>query len=164
MGTGKSTVGQIVAEVLRFEFIDTDARIEERAGKSIAQIFAEDGEAVFRRLESELVQELGNRERLVVSTGGGLLMNPDNLATLQEHALIVCLWASPETIWHRVRHQTHRPLLQNADPFAKIRELLQERTPAYKKSDTLITTELRSPREVAMQVLKQFNLARKLRR
>src|SRR5882672_5892585 len=102
MGTGKSTVGQIVAEALRFEFIDTDARIEEQAGKNIAQIFASDGEAMFRRLESELVQELRTRARLVVSTGGGLLMNPENLAALQEHALIVCLWASPETIWSRV--------------------------------------------------------------
>ena len=164
MGTGKSTVGQIVAEALRFEFIDTDAQIEKRAGKSIAQIFASEGEAIFRRLESELAQELGTRQRLVVSTGGGFLMNPENLVALQEHALVVCLWASPETIWHRVRHQTHRPLLQSSDPLAKIGELLQERTAVYKKADTLITTELRSPREVAMHVLKQFNLARKLRK
>jgi shikimate kinase len=161
MGTGKSTVGQIVAEALHFDFIDTDARIEAQAGKTIGQIFATEGEAKFRRLECDLVRELGTKEHLIISTGGGLIVNPENLASLQEHALIICLWASPETIWQRVRHQTHRPLLQNTDPFEKIKTLLLERAPAYKKADTLITTELRSPREVAMQVLKQFSLARK---
>jgi shikimate kinase len=161
MGTGKSTVGQLVADALRFKFIDTDARIEELAGKSISQIFASEGEASFRKLESNLVQELSNQERYVISTGGGLIVNPDNLASLRDHCLIICLWASAETIWQRVRHQTHRPLLQNSNPAEKIRTLLKERTPAYKKADTMITTELRSPREVAMQVLKQFSLARK---
>jgi shikimate kinase len=161
MGTGKSTVGQLVADALRFEFIDTDATIEERAGKNISQIFASEGEPSFRKMESNLVQELSTQERYVISTGGGLVVNPDNLASLQHHCLIICLWASAETIWQRVRHQTHRPLLQNSNPAEKIRALLKERTPAYKKADTMITTELRSPREVAMQVLKQFSLARK---
>jgi shikimate kinase len=161
MGTGKSTVGQLVAEALRFEFIDTDAKIEERAGKNIAQIFATEGESRFREMESNLVQELSTEERYVISTGGGLVVNPENLSSLRDHCLIICLWASAETIWQRVRHQTHRPLLQSSNPAEKIRTLLKERTPAYKKADTMITTELRSPREVAMQVLKQFSLARK---
>jgi shikimate kinase len=161
MGTGKSTVGQLIAEALHFQFIDTDAKIEERAGKNIAQIFATEGESRFRQMESDLVRELGTKEHFVISTGGGLMVNPENFASLHEHSLIVCLWANPETIWQRVRHQTHRPLLQHSDPAEKIRALLKERTPAYKKADTLITTELRSPREVAMQVLKHFSLARK---
>jgi shikimate kinase len=160
MGTGKSSVGRIVAEQLRFAFLDTDTVIEARAGKAIAEIFAEQGEEAFRELEHRIVKELVVRDRTVISTGGGLIVNPDNLASLKQHALVVCLWASPETIWSRVKSQTHRPLLNEADPLGKIKQLLGERAPCYKQSDVLLSTELRSPREVAQQVLHQFRLAR----
>jgi shikimate kinase len=73
--------------------------------------------------------------------------DPSNLASLKSHALVVCLWASPETIWERVRAQTHRPLLQTPDPPAKIRELLEQRGPAYRQADVLIHTGFRSPRK-----------------
>ena len=87
--------------------------------------------------------------------------NPENLAALKEHALVVCLWSSPEKIWERVRHQTHRPLLHDADPEKKIRELLTAREPFYKQADVLMNTELRSIREVAQQIALQFKLATK---
>src|SRR5688572_15222440 len=99
MGTGKSSVGRIVAEQLRFAFLDTDTVIEARAGKTIAEIFSEQGEEAFRELEHRIVKELALRDHTVISTGGGLIVNPENLASLKEHALVVCLWASPETIW-----------------------------------------------------------------
>ena len=159
MGTGKSTVGRMLAEQLRFTFVDTDELIEARTGKSISAIFAGDGEAAFRQLEKDVVAELSARKRTIISTGGGLGANETNLASLKTHALVVCLWASPEKIWERVRHQTHRPLLKEADPLAKIRELLAAREKFYKQADVLLNTEVRSLKEVAQQVLHQFHVA-----
>lgn len=159
MGTGKSTIGRIVADDLRFDFLDTDAEIESRTGVSIADIFAKQGEGAFRQLEQQIVIELAGRQRHVISAGGGLVVNPANLASLKTHALTVCLWASPERIWERVRHQSHRPLLQDADPMARIRALLAVREPFYRQADVLLNTELRSAREVANQVIHQFRSA-----
>ena len=164
MGVGKSSVGRALADVLHYEFIDTDEVIESNAGKSISRIFVEDGEPMFRALESQIVQQLTTRDRVVISTGGGLAVNPNNLASLKSHALVVCLWASPEAIWERVRHQSHRPILQTTDPPARIRELLAQREPFYKQADVLVNTELRSLREVVQQVLHQFHLARQPKR
>jgi shikimate kinase len=160
MGTGKSTVGRLVAEQLHFEFLDTDDVIESRAHKSIAAIFADEGEPAFRRQEAGLIAELSSRQRLVLSTGGGLGANPDHIASLKQHALVICLWASPDTIWERVRGQTHRPLLKEADPLAKIRQLLAVREPFYKQADVILNTQVRSLKEVAQQVLHHFHDAR----
>jgi len=159
MGTGKSTVGRQLADDLDFEFVDTDELIESRTGRPISEIFAQNGEAVFRQLESQLVNELASKEKLVISTGGGLIVNPVNLASLKAHSLVVCLWASPDAIWQRVRSQTHRPLLATPEPLDKIRALLAEREPHYRQADVLVNTERRSVRDVALHVLHQFRLA-----
>jgi len=159
MGTGKSSVGRLVASHLHFDFMDTDEMIESRAGKSIPEIFSQAGEEIFRELEKQLLSELSRVRRTVISTGGGLSANAANLASLKQHALVVCLWASPETIWERVRGQSHRPLLQDPDPLAKIRQLLSAREPFYKQADVLVNTEQRSTKEVAQHVLHQFHLA-----
>ncbi len=158
MGAGKSSVGHLVAEQLRFDYLDTDDVIKSRTGRTITDIFATDGEPAFRKMEADLVKELAQRTRTVISTGGGLPVNPENLAGLKICALVVCLWASPERIWERVRHQTHRPLLHDPDPQRKIRELLAVREPFYKQADVLLNTDLRSVREVAQQVVHQFRL------
>ena len=160
MGTGKSAVGRIVADQLHFDYLDTDTVIEARAGKGISQIFEEQGEAAFRAMEKRIVKELERRDRTVISTGGGLVVDPDNLASLKSHAVVICLWASPETIWSRVKNQSHRPLLADPNPLEKIRALLMERAPHYKQAGVLLSTELRSAREVAQQVLHQFRVAR----
>jgi shikimate kinase len=159
MGTGKSSVGRIAAQHLHFTFLDTDYVIESRAGKSISDIFAQNGEPAFRALERRMVEELTHRTKTVISTGGGLPVDEANMASLKTHALVVCLWASPETILTRVRDHTHRPLLNEPEPLAKIRELLAAREPYYRKADVLVSTELRSVREVATQVIHQFHLA-----
>jgi shikimate kinase len=160
MGTGKSSVGRLVAADLRFDFADTDELIEMRAGRFIRDIFAEAGEAAFRRFENEVVAELAARNGVVISCGGGLVVNPDNLISLRSHALVVCLWAAPETIWQRTKHQSHRPLLLDADRPGKIQALLAEREPFYRQADVLVSTELRSVKEVAHQVAHQFRAAR----
>jgi shikimate kinase len=156
MGSGKTTVGRMLADYLHFSLIDTDHEIESRAGRSVAQIFEQSGEAEFRRLEHELVLELATRIRTVISTGGGLPVNPANLASLKQHALVVCLWSSAAKIWERVRHHSHRPLLNTPDPQARIKALLAEREPFYRQADILVNTELRSTKEVANQILTQF--------
>ena len=158
MGTGKTSVGRLVAEQLHFEYLDTDEVIQMSTGRSITDIFTKDGEPAFRALEQKVVADQAGRNKTVISTGGGLPVNPANLASLKAHALVVCLWSSPEKIWERVRHQGHRPLLHDENPQAKIRELLAAREPFYKQADVLLNTELRSVREVAQQVVHQFRL------
>ncbi len=161
MGVGKSSVGRLVAEQIHFDFVDTDELIQERAGHSVAEIFAREGEAAFRVYERAAVEDLATRSRLVIATGGGLICQPENLASLRAHALIVCLWASAHTIWERVRNQTHRPLLQTPDPQARIAELLAARGPAYRQAGVLVGSDLRTPREVAQQVIHHFRLTQK---
>jgi shikimate kinase len=159
MGAGKSSVGRAVAEMLDFEFVDTDALIEARTGKNITQIFATDGEPHFRSLEHSVVQQLATRDKVVISTGGGLPTNQDNLESLKTHALVICLWASAERIWERVKHQTHRPLLQTPNPQERIQELLLARARFYRQADVLLHTDNRSQRQVCQQVIQQFHLA-----
>jgi shikimate kinase len=159
MGTGKTSAGRLVAESLHFEFLDTDELIQARTGRTITDIFSNNGEPTFRALERDVVDELAGRTKTVISTGGGLPVNADNLASLKNHALVVWLCASADRIWERVRNQTHRPLLHDPDPQRKIRELLELRTPFYRQADVYINTDLRSAREVAQQIVLQFRLA-----
>src|ERR1035437_562470 len=155
MGTGKTSVGRVVAEHLHFDFLDTDDLIQTRTGRTIADIFAREGEPAFRALERQVVGELAARNKTVISTGGGLPTNLENLNALKVHALVVCLWASEEKIWERVRNQSHRPLLHDPDPQGKIHELLKIRAPFYQQADVLINTDQRSAREVAQQIVWQ---------
>ena len=164
MGTGKTSVGRLVADNLGFDFLDTDELIQSHTGRTIADIFAKDGEPAFRALEKQVIQEISTRAKTVIATGGGLPTNAENLAVLKSFALVVCLWASPEKIWERVRHQSHRPLLHDANPQKKIRELLAVREPFYKQADVLINTDLRSVREAAQQITLQFKLATREKR
>jgi shikimate kinase len=164
MGTGKTSVGRLVADSLDFDYLDTDEMIQSGTGRIISDIFKTDGEPAFRSLEEKTVAELASRTKTVIATGGGLPTNLKNLASLKNHALVVCLWASPEKIWERVKNQSHRPLLHDENPQAKIRDLLAAREPFYKQADVLLNTELRSVREVAQQIVHQFRLATSSRR
>jgi shikimate kinase len=158
MGTGKTSIGQILGHLLHFKMLDTDELIERRAGKRISDIFATEGELAFRQYEKEIVRELADLKHHVISTGGGVPVDPENLACLKQHALVVCLWASARVIWERVRRQTHRPLLHDPDPLAKIQELLEQRKPFYRQADVLISTELRSIKEVAELVAHHYRI------
>ncbi len=143
MGTGKTTLGLLLAEKIGYQFVDTDALIEQQAGQTIAELFQTKGEAAFRKLESELVEELAQKEGLVIATGGGLVLDPKNVAILSESGQIICLTASPEEILARVsKQQDVRPLLQEEDPQAKIIELLQQRDSTYRQFPQLSTSKL----------------------
>ena len=156
MGCGKSTVGRAVAAELGFEFVDTDALVEEIAGAPVSEIFANVGEEAFRELEREAIAGLETRTGLVIATGGGAVTVPENMASLKRHALVICLWAGAEALHERTQHQTHRPLLQTENPLEVIRKMLAERERHYKQADVIINTEHRPQRTVVAQVKHQF--------
>ncbi len=150
MGTGKTTVGRLLAQELGYEFIDTDELIEARSGRSIPQIFLESGEAAFRRMEADLVRELADREGLVIATGGRLMLDPANAAALSRKGRVFCLVATPEEILSRLTDDDGhpRPLLEAPDPGERIGELLEQRAGEYGRF-TQVATNDKSPAEVA---------------
>ncbi len=131
MGTGKSTVGRLLAERLAYAFVDTDELIVARYGRSIAAIFAEAGEATFRGLEADVAVELGGQTGLIIATGGRLLLDETNAQALGRNGRIFCLTASPETIYQRIKEDEQRPLLNVPDPQMRIQHLLAEREAGY---------------------------------
>lgn len=156
MGTGKSTVGRLVARQLGFEFIDSDQEIERRQGRPVSQIFAEQGEAAFRAMEREFIEAGHPAQRCVVSCGGGLVVPPGMLELLRRRGVIVCLHAPLETILQRTRHSTHRPLLAVENPEQRIRELYAQREPVYRQAGTMVLTDKRPLREIAAHVLRIY--------
>lgn len=142
MGTGKTTIGKRVAQSLGFEFVDTDARITRAAGKPITKIFEEDGEDAFRELETKILRECSERSEQVISTGGGIVTQPENRQILETAGFVVWLKASPDTIYERIRHNRSRPLLKTDNPRSTIENLLSERSDLYKASkDLAVTTD-----------------------
>ncbi len=153
MGSGKTTVGKILSQKTGMPLIDMDTIIAERAGKSINAIFADEGEAHFRMLERELVRELAQTDGHIISTGGGIVLNPDNIADFEKTGLVVCLLADAETVLDRVRHDSSRPLLAG-DKEAKIVELLEHRKTLYESITHKIDTSGRpSPEPTAEEII-----------
>lgn len=153
MGTGKTTVGKLLAEKTGMPLMDMDSLIVERAGKPITEIFSADGEPHFRTLERTIAKELAAKDGLVISTGGGIVLNPDNVADFEKTGLVVCLLASAETVLDRVRHDTTRPLLAG-DKEAKIVELLESRKPLYEAiTHKIDTNEHLSPDPIAQEII-----------
>ena len=131
MGTGKTAVGRYLAEQLKIPFYDLDELIEQETGLSISAIFRERGEADFRALERELVTRLCELHGCIIATGGGTIVNPDNLRRLRKHGEIICLTAAPERILERGEGMDHRPLLCHADKLERIREVMRVREADY---------------------------------
>jgi shikimate kinase len=133
MGCGKTTVGRRLAKALNYAFIDTDQQIEERCNATVQKIFSTKGEESFREMESDLARELGKREGLVISTGGGMMLNPKNVAALCANGRVFCLVATPEEIFKRIsgNKKAKRPLLDTPDPLKRIIELMQQRKQNY---------------------------------
>lgn len=155
MGTGKTTVGRAVAQRIGFKCVDSDHEIERRAGKPITEIFAQEGEAAFRKLERWFVEEGHQGERLVVACGGGLIVEPGMLELLGKRGVIVCLHASIETILARTdRHKNTRPLLNVADADTRARELYAAREAIYRAAGTVILTDARPLSEITSHVVR----------
>ncbi len=160
MGTGKTTVGQEIARRLDRPFVDMDAEIEARAGKSIPCIFTEDGEPVFRQRETALCEELSARRGLVIATGGGALVDPANRARMMESGAVVCLTCDVDEILHRLQRagNSDRPLLDVTDPRAEIEGLLKIRREAYRAIPWQIDTTHLLVEEVAARVIEIANV------
>jgi len=153
MGSGKTEVGRRLAERLGYRFVDTDSIIEDKTGKSINEIFNEEGEPYFRKLEKEVIRDLRCVQQYVISTGGGLGANRENLQILKSVGLVIWLKVSPHKVLERVGTQTHRPLLNVKDQRAAIEELLSLREPIYKEADLIIDTDNLTPEEVVDRIL-----------
>jgi len=158
MGTGKSTVGKLVAKALGYHFVDTDDLIQIRTGRTIAEIFNERGEAAFREMEAETARELSQKSGLVISTGGRLMLDPDNATVLGENGRIFCLKATPEEIVARISRDAGaaRPLLRGGeDPIERVIGLMREREDGYARFRE-IETSGQTPEAVAKRLLEAY--------
>jgi len=164
MGTGKSAIGRVLARQLNARFIDTDAEIERNAGKSVAQIFAQDGEPAFREMESQLLRKLAQEKGpIVLSTGGGMPLRSENAPLLRRIGPIIWLTAPTEAILGRVRRNLNqRPLLSGHadDPEQRVRRLLTERNPRYRKlaNFELDTSNFDRPEQAAAHIRTMLTL------
>ncbi len=158
MGSGKTWVGKLIAERTGMPLLDMDSILVERAGKSINEIFADEGEAHFRKLERELVQELAQGEGCIISTGGGIVLNPDNIADFEKTGLVVCLLVDAESVLERVRNDDSRPLLAG-DKEKAIVELLESRRELYEAVTHKIDTSGRPfpPVQTAEEIIALYN-------
>ncbi len=152
MGSGKSTIGPILANTIGYEFLDVDRAVERTEGKSVNQIFLESGENSFRTLERSLIAEIQHRKKLVVSLGGGTMVDKENFNIITDSGIVVYLKSTPEQIFRRVQHRQDRPILRRKDGSrltdaelrARIDELYQLREPVYAQADfTIIINEKR---------------------
>ena len=133
-GSGKTTVGRHLARRLQLPFVDSDHALEQRLGCSIREYFERDGEDRFRDIEEEVIDDLTRKHQGVLSTGGGVVLRPANRARLHARGKVVYLKSSPEELFRRLRHDSHRPLLQVADPLARLQELYATRDPLYRET------------------------------
>ena len=154
MGTGKTSVGRELAKKKKWKFADLDELIELREKRAIADIFAEEGEPYFRRIEKMVLREAAKERNFVFACGGGIVMDRENIKTMKETGIIICLNASSEAILKRTCGYRHRPLLNVQDPGEQIELLLKLRAPYYALADKSIDTSEISVKEAVGKVLK----------
>ena len=161
MGTGKTEVSKIIAERLKRQRLCLDDMIEWKVGKPIAEIFAQDGEEYFRKVESEIVAAAAKNKNVVIDAGGGAIINENNLKRLKETSVVFCLTASADTILERTKHYTHRPLLNVKNPLSAIVNLLKKRQQYYNQADSTIDTANLTQEEVADKIIAQMDILEK---
>lgn len=155
MCTGKTSVGKKLAEVLNFEYIDTDELIEQYTGLKITEIFSKYGEQYFRDVESEIVKKVSKLDKKVIATGGGVVLRTDNMQNLRDNGIIINLAAQPETIFERLKNQPGiRPLLNKPNPLEEIKKLLNYRQEFYKNCDIKIDTDDLSVEEIVVKIVR----------
>jgi shikimate kinase len=159
-GCGKSTVGRHLARQLGLRFLDSDTEIERRTQQSVREYFATHGEEAFRDIEQDVIEELTSHEGIVLATGGGAVLRPSNREALHARSHVFYLRTGPDELARRLRHDTHRPLLQVEDPQARLRELYRQRDPLYRRTAHFVVESARPsvPSLIGM-VLMQLELA-----
>jgi shikimate kinase len=163
MGSGKSTIGRLLSNELHQEFVDSDKAIEERAGADIPWIFDVEGEAGFRNREQTVIDLLTQRDRIVLATGGGAILRPENRQHLKSRGFVVYLQTSVEQQLERTARDRNRPLLQSDDPRGVLTKLMAERDPLYRECcDLIVKTDRRHPRSVVAEIVRQLNKHRAL--
>lgn len=159
MGAGKTTIGRHLADILGWTFLDSDHEIEARTGADIPWIFDIEGEAGFRQREAAVIDSLTQRRHIVLATGGGAVMLPENRRCLHARGTVVYLETPVERSLERTARDQNRPLLQTADPRARLTELLRLRDPLYRETaHQIMPTERASARDVAWHILQVLNL------
>ncbi len=154
MGAGKTTVGRTLASQLGMSFADSDQEIQDRTGVDIPTIFEYEGEEGFRDREQQAIDDLTQQEQLVLATGGGAVLRPDNRKHLSARGIVVFLQCSPEQQFERTYRDRKRPLIQTDDPLSKLRELMALREPLYRETaDYVVSTEGRSAAAVSKDIL-----------
>lgn len=156
MGTGKSSVGRRLARKLGLRFVDTDDLITDQAGISIREIFEGYGEDKFREVERQVVRRVSDEKGLVIATGGGVVLNRENMEDLRKNGIIICLTASPEKIMERTGGKDSRPLLNAEERENKVREMLEYRRPFYADADISIDTSAMDQQKVTAMILKHI--------
>ncbi len=153
MGTGKTTIGNKLAKALNFEFIDADEALEKRTGASITLIFDVEGEQGFREREEKILDDLTQREQVVLATGGGAVLRETNRAALSERGFVVYLRSPIETLIERTRFDTSRPLLKTEDPAATLREIMENREPLYEAvADVIVDAETLNIKQIVQRI------------
>ncbi|MBE0546586.1 MAG: shikimate kinase [Rubrivivax sp.] len=159
-GCGKSTVGRHLARQLGLRFVDSDTEIERRIGMPIRDFFAAQGEAAFREVESDVIEQLAGQPGIVLATGGGAVLRPSNRDALHSQTQVFYLRATPEDLHRRLRNDSHRPLLQVADPLRRLCDLFRERDPLYRRTAHFVVEATRpSVPALTGMVLMQLELA-----
>jgi shikimate kinase len=157
MGAGKSTVGKALSEKLSFEFLDTDEIITQEQNLAITDIFSQFGENYFRQLEKNLVLKFSDFENKIISTGGGLVQDIENLNNLKKNGFVVYLQASVETLYSRIKDDNKRPLLQVDNPLEKLSEILIAREKNYKLANFIINTENKTIDYIVNELIREYN-------
>ncbi|MDH4284349.1 MAG: shikimate kinase [Gallionellaceae bacterium] len=157
MGAGKTTVGKQLAQHYGKAFVDCDEEIQRRTGVTIPHIFDVEGEAGFRQREANTIHDLVGLDNIVLATGGGAVLSEQNRNALRSNGVVVYLKSSAHDLWQRTRHDRNRPLLQTADPLAKLKELCVQRDPFYTEvADLVITTGKQSVNSLVQQLRKEL--------
>jgi shikimate kinase len=154
MATGKTAVGKELAKKKKWQFVDLDELIELREKRTIADIFAQEGEPYFRRAETRVLKEVAKEKKFVVACGGGIVIDKDNIKVMKDTGIIICLTATPSVILKRTSGYLHRPLLNVAEPKKQIELLLKLRVPYYAQAHKTIDTSKLSVNEVAAKITK----------
>jgi shikimate kinase len=157
MGAGKSTIGRQLAQSLGYEFQDSDQEIQRRTGVDIPTIFEFEGEEGFRNRERQVVEELAQQDGIVLATGGGVVLSPENRQQLAARGFVIYLHCSPEQQYARTARDRNRPLLDTDDPQQRLRELMAEREPIYRQvADMVVSTERRGTSSVVKEIRRRL--------